>query len=82
MLSDYQLKIADLCNIPIGSIKKLVPNLFDKKNFNVKKSVPNFFDQEKVLYKNLQLYLGLGLKLKKSTPRIRIQSMTIVKTIY
>ena len=25
MLSEYQLKIADLYNIPIGNIKKLVP---------------------------------------------------------
>ena len=30
MLSEYQLKIADLYNIPIGNVKKLVPNLFDK----------------------------------------------------
>ena len=28
-LSEYQLKIADLYNIPIGNVKKLVPNLFD-----------------------------------------------------
>ena len=32
ILSDYQLKIADLCNIPIGNVKKLVPNFFNKKN--------------------------------------------------
>ena len=31
MLSDYQLKIADLYNISIGNVKKLVPNLFDKE---------------------------------------------------
>ena len=31
MLSEYQLKIADLCNILIGNVKKLVSNLFDKK---------------------------------------------------
>ena len=30
MLSEYQLKIADLYNIPIGSVKKLVPNFFHK----------------------------------------------------
>ena len=30
MLPDYQLKIADLYNIPIGNVKKLVPNFFDK----------------------------------------------------
>ena len=33
MLSQYQLKIADLCNIPIGNIKKLVPNIFDKGKY-------------------------------------------------
>ena len=30
MLSEYQPKISDLYSIPIGSVKKLVPNLFDK----------------------------------------------------
>ena len=29
ILSDYQLKIADLYNIFIGNVKKLVPNFFD-----------------------------------------------------
>ena len=28
MLSEYQLKIADLYNIHIGNVKKLVPNFF------------------------------------------------------
>ena len=32
MLSEYQLKIADLYNIPIGNVKKIVPNFFDKKS--------------------------------------------------
>ena len=52
MLSNYQIKIADFYNIPIG---------------NVKKSMPNFFDKEKCVlhYENLQRYLRLGLKLKK-----------------
>ena len=31
MLSEYQLKIADLYNIPIGNVKKLLPNFFDKE---------------------------------------------------
>ena len=31
MLSEYQLKISDLYNIPIGNVKKLVPNFFDKE---------------------------------------------------
>ena len=29
MLSKYQLRIADFYNIPIGTVKKLVPNFFD-----------------------------------------------------
>ena len=33
MLSEYQLKIADLYNIPIGNVKKLVPNCFDKEKY-------------------------------------------------
>ena len=42
MVSEYQLKIADLYNIPNNNAKKLVPNLFDKENV--------------ILYKRLQLY--------------------------
>ena len=48
MLSEYQLKIADLCNIPIGNVKKLVPK---------------FFDKEKYVLHCIR-YLRLGLKLK------------------
>ena len=56
-------------NIPIGNVKKLVPN---------------FFDQEKYVihYENVQLYLRLGLKLKKHTSCIRIQLISMVKAIY
>ena len=49
MLSEYQLKIADLFNIPIGNVKKLVPNLFGKEKYVIH-------------YENFQLYLRLGLK--------------------
>ena len=52
MLSNYQLKIADLYNIPVGNVKKLVPNVFDKEKYVLH-------------YESLQLYLRLGLKLKK-----------------
>ena len=31
MLSIYQLKIANFYNIPIGNVKKLVPNFLIKK---------------------------------------------------
>ena len=33
ILSSYQLMIADLYNIPIGNIQKLVPKIFDKENY-------------------------------------------------
>ena len=48
-------------------LKKLVPNVFDK-------------DKYALHYENLQLCLRLGLKLKKNTSRIRISSITMVKT--
>ena len=52
MLSKYQKKkIADLCNIPTGNVKKLVPKFFDEKKYVLH-------------YQNLQFYLRLGLKLK------------------
>ena len=51
MLPDYQLEIADFCNIPIGNVKKLVPNFFDKEKYVIH-------------YENLQIYLRLGWKLK------------------
>ena len=52
ILSDYQLKFADLYNIPIGNVKKLVPNFFDKEKYVIH-------------YENLKLYWRLGLKQKK-----------------
>ena len=52
MLYDYQLKIVDDYNISIRNFKKLVPNFFEKG-----KCVLH--------YKNLQIYLRLGLKIKK-----------------
>ena len=33
MLSKYQVKIADLYNIPIGNVKKLRDNFFDKEMY-------------------------------------------------
>ena len=69
MLSNYQLKIANFYVIPFGSVKKLVSNFFVKE-----KSVLH--------YENLQLYLRLGLKPKKKTRRVRIQSIPLSKSIY
>ena len=47
MLSTYQLEIADLHNILIGNVTKLVPNFFDKEKYVL-------------YYEKLQLYLRLG----------------------
>ena len=52
MLSAYCKKIAKKCNISIGLVSKLVPTLRDKKKYVLH-------------YRNLQLYLYLGLKIKK-----------------
>ena len=52
MLSGYCKKIAEKYNMSIGLVIKLIPTLKDK--------------QEYVLhYRNLQLYMDLGLKIKK-----------------
>ena len=65
-MSEYQLNIADLYHIPIGSVKKLVPE-YDKEKYVIH-------------YENLKLYLRVGLKLKNAM-YIRIQSISIAKTI-
>ena len=52
MLPEYQLKIADLYNIPIDNVKKIVPNFSGKEKYIIR-------------YGNLKLYLSLGLKAKK-----------------
>ena len=52
MLSDYCNEIADKYEIKVGDVKKLIPNLGSKTNYVLH-------------YKNLQLYLSLGMKLTK-----------------
>ena len=52
MLSGYCKKIAQKYNISIGLVSKLIPTLRDKKEYVLH-------------YRNLQLYLDLGLKIKK-----------------
>ena len=52
MLSKYCKKIADKYEIKVGDVKKLIPNLSNKTNYVVH-------------YRNLQLYLSLGMKLTK-----------------
>ena len=52
ILSAYCKKIAEKYNISIGLVSKLIPTLRDKKEYVLH-------------YRNLQLYLVLGLKIKK-----------------
>ena len=52
MLSAYCKKIAEKYNISIGLVSKLIPTLRDKKEYVLH-------------YRNLQLHLDLGLKIKK-----------------
>ena len=52
MLSKYCKEIADKYEIKVGNVKKLIPNLGNKTRYVLH-------------YKNLQLYLSLGIKLTK-----------------
>ena len=68
MLSEYQLKIVDLHNVRIDNVKKLVPNFFDKEKYEIH-------------YENT-LSIQTRIETKNTTSHIRIQSITIIKTIY
>ena len=50
-MSDFRIKIADLHNIPISNVEKLVSNVFDEEKYVL-------------LFQNLLLYLRLGLRKK------------------
>ena len=52
MLSKYCKKVADKYDIKVGDVKKLIPNLGNKTKYVLH-------------YRNLQLYLSLGIKLTK-----------------
>ena len=52
ILSKYCKSIADKYDIKVGDIKKLIPNLANKSKYVVH-------------YRNVQLYLSLGMKLRK-----------------
>ena len=52
MLLKYCKKIDNKFEIKVGDLKKLIPNLVNKTNYVVH-------------YRNLQLYLSLGMKLTK-----------------
>ena len=63
MLSKYCKKIADKYVIKVGDVKKLIPNLSNKTNHVVH-------------YRNLQLYLSLGIKLTKIHRVLNLISLT------
>ena len=52
MLSKYCKKVADKYEIKVGDVKKLIPNLGNNTDYIVN-------------YRNLQMYLSLGMKLTK-----------------
>ena len=52
MLSDYCKKVADEYKIKVRDVKKLISNLGNKTNYVLH-------------YRNLQLYLSLGMKLTR-----------------
>ena len=52
MLSNYCKEITDKYEIKVGDVTKLIPNLGNKTNYVVH-------------YRNLQLYLSLGMKMTK-----------------
>ena len=68
MLSDYCKKIANKFNISSGLVHKLIPTLCDKEKYILH-------------YRNLQLYLNLGLKLLK-IQSVAIQSISLVEAIH
>ena len=52
ILSNYCKSIADKYDIKVGDVKKLIPNLANKSKYVLH-------------YRNIQLYLSLGMKLTK-----------------
>ena len=66
MLSGYCKKIAEKYNISISLVSKLIPTLRDKKEYISH-------------YRNLQLYLDLGLKIPQSA---KIRSITLAQAVH
>ena len=66
MLSKYCKSIADKYEIKVGDVKKLIPNLGNKTKYVLH-------------YKNLQLYLPLGVKLIKIHRVLQLQQSDWIK---
>ena len=69
MLSDYCKKIADKYEMKVGDVKQLIPDLGNKTNYAVH-------------YRNLQLYLSLGMKLTKIHKVLKFKQSDWIKKIY
>ena len=68
MLSDYYKKLADKYEKKVGDEIELIPNLSDKTNCVLH-------------YKNLQLYLSLGMKLTKIQKVLKFKQSDWMKNI-
>ena len=66
MLSNYCKKIGDKLEIKVGGVKKLIPNLCNKTIYVVH-------------YRNLQLYLSLGMKLTKNQRMLNFKQSVWMK---
>ena len=66
MLSDYCKKIANKYGIKVADLKKLVPSLGNKTNYVLH-------------YRDLQLYLSLGIKLTKIHRVLKFQQSDWMK---
>ena len=68
MLSTYCRNIADEYDIKVGNVKKLIPNLGNKA-------------KDVLHYRNLQLYLSLGMKLRKIHRALRLRLLSFFSVL-
>ena len=69
MLSKYCKEIADECDIKVGDVKKLIPNLGNKTKYELH-------------YRNRLLYLSLGMKLSNIHRVLKFKQSDWMKKVY